>query len=136
MKLTCFVFACALMLWRNGEREGGDIQMRSSVTLFRNRTAWRELLHPLSIKGREAQWLKRDNVELNEAVLREPYYVLKPYSKAEQQRDAALRSEMVIPGVAGPQVESSKVPETLYGVRMRHPESWGTVPPHQPSKHK
>jgi ABC-type dipeptide/oligopeptide/nickel transport system ATPase component len=80
--------------------------------------------------------MKRDNVELNEAVLREPYYSLKPYSKVEQQRDAALRSEMVFPDETGPQQESSRVPEVLYGVRMRYPESWGTVPPHQPSKHK
>lgn len=109
--------------------------LQSTGVLLRYRTPWRELLHPLSIRGRKVQWMKRDTIELNEAVLREPYYVLKPYSKAEQQQDVLLRSEMVFPDVVGPQDESSKVPAKLYGLRMRHPESWQTVVPHQPSKH-
>lgn len=109
--------------------------MRGTSSLLRYRTAWRELLHPLSVQARQAQWLKRDTIEINEAILREPYYLLKPYSKEEQQRDAALRSEMVFPGETGPMLESSNVPEKLYGLGMRHPETWGTVPPHQASRH-
>jgi hypothetical protein len=110
--------------------------MQSTRGLLRYRTAWRELLHPLSLHSRKSQWLKRDTVEINEAVLREPYYVLKPYSKVEQERDQSLRSEMVFPNETGPQLDSSTVPERLYGLGVRHPETWGTVPPQQPSKHQ
>lgn len=51
--------------------------MKRTFLSLRNRTAWRELLHPLPIAARHSQWLKRDTVEMNEAVLRKPYYKIK-----------------------------------------------------------
>lgn len=51
--------------------------LKATSLVLRNRTAWRELLHPLPVAARHDQWLKRDTVELNEAVLRRPYYSIK-----------------------------------------------------------
>lgn len=53
---------------------------RVTSTLHRYRTAWRELLHPLPVKARKIQWLKRDKTEMNEALLRQPYYTIKTYN--------------------------------------------------------
>ncbi|KAF8303231.1 hypothetical protein TcYC6_0042420 [Trypanosoma cruzi] len=53
--------------------------LRRTATTLRYRTAWRELLHPLPVRARRAEWMKRDTVEQNEALLRRPYYTLKSY---------------------------------------------------------
>lgn len=110
--------------------------LQRSAIFCRHQTAWRELLHPLSIKQRRQQWLLRDQVELNEAVLREPYYHIKPYAKEIMQRDLKLRAEMVVPGAIGPQEASSRIPEQRFGLQPRYPSSWKTVAPHQTSKHR
>lgn len=55
--------------------------LKASLALQRYRTAWRELLHPLPVASRHDQWLKRDTIEMNEAILRRPYYTLKSYSQ-------------------------------------------------------
>ncbi|KAK7198389.1 hypothetical protein NESM_000798300 [Novymonas esmeraldas] len=146
---------------------------RSSV-LRRYRTAWRELLHPLPIWARKQQWLKRDTVEMNEAVLREPYYRIKTYAQPAaftSQRDHAsavqepdspqssrygverqlrssrravsperlqeLREELRFSGAIGPSVAAAgQSYQEEYGTRLRprYPQSWDTVPPHQPSR--
>lgn len=163
--------------------------LRQTVCVLRYRTAWRELLHPLPIHERHSQWLKRDTVEINEAVLRQPYYVIKNYAQpsfvdrtamngyAEDHRgDGAsscsaasvhdqtmhatlraprqatsperlreLRDQLHIPPHAGPQpmnthdetnrcVNADYASEYGSRLRPRYPQSWDTVPPHQPSR--
>jgi len=158
-----------------------------SIRCFRYRTAWRELLHPLPVWAREDQWLKRDTVELNEAVLRQPYCTLKnhaqptlvireedglgmqgssssssravnhtiarsqahpQYTAQQQQRHryvpsqqarAALRDQLVFPSVIGPPSPAdvnrgAYTEEYGHRLRPRYPQSWDTVPPHQPSR--
>ncbi|KPA73349.1 putative mitochondrial hypothetical protein [Leptomonas pyrrhocoris] len=145
--------------------------------LHRYRTAWRELLHPLPTWARKAQWLKRDTVEMNEAVLREPYYRIKGYSQpaaytAPRVSDSAvqepstrqssafgvqeqlhrprqalsparlqeLRSQLQFTAAAGPMLRNSAAPGPAFSdeygnrLRPRYPESWDSVPPHQPSR--
>lgn len=150
--------------------------LQRTCCVFRYRTAWRELLHPLPVWARKGQWLKRDTVEMNEAVLREPYYRIKSfsqpaayaaphvsgsavkepateqsshYSVAEQlrrprqalspERVQELRSQLQFTGMAGPTLRSPADGPAFtdeYGDRLRprYPESWDTVPPHQPSR--
>eukprot|EP00796_Vickermania_ingenoplastis_P002084 gene2084-1265_t len=154
--------------------------MRSSRVLQRFRTAWRELLHPLPVKARQSQWLKRDTVEMNEALLRRPYYTLKSYQQPAYVRREdlggvtasasctvqdpdhtmiqalrtrhvtspaqlqALRDQLRFPTGAGPPLPppqgaggSTATYVDEYGPRLRprYPQSWETVPPHQPSRH-
>lgn len=149
---------------------------RTSIAL-RYRTAWRELLHPLPIGARHDQWLKRDTVEINEAILRQPYFTIKGYAqpafvdKAAAFSDASvgvetmespqnanytvqqqlraprhassparlreLREQLQFPSATGPMPATDTVQyEEEYGARLRprYPESWDTVPPHQPSR--
>ncbi|CAD2222441.1 hypothetical protein AGDE_01784 [Angomonas deanei] len=54
--------------------------LRRTPTFARYQTAWRELLHPLPVKARQAQWLKRDQTEINQHLLKQPYYTIKSYS--------------------------------------------------------
>ncbi|RNE97584.1 hypothetical protein TraAM80_09249 [Trypanosoma rangeli] len=156
--------------------------LRRTATTLRYRTAWRELLHPLPVRARRAEWLKRDAVEQNEALLRRPYYTLKSYtlppvvgqqpatSTTDARRRGAayctssdsvddilrqprrvtsperlkeLREELQFPSAVGPQLEAmsptgrpTESYTEAYGSRLRprYPESWDTVPPHQPSR--
>ncbi|ORC85074.1 uncharacterized protein TM35_000381490 [Trypanosoma theileri] len=150
--------------------------LRGSRTSHRYRTAWRELLHPLPIYARQAEWLKRDMVEMNESLLRQPYYTIKSYALPaavghlknnnnnsnnnsgveailKRQRHVRsveelqkLRDQLQFPGAVGPsppQPLSTSTPMGIresyaetYGTRLRprYPESWDTVPPHQPSR--
>ncbi|CCW61313.1 unnamed protein product [Phytomonas sp. EM1] len=157
--------------------------IRGSVFLLRYRTAWRELLHVLPIYARHDQWLKRDTVEMNEALLRLPYYTLKTYDRPsyvdrrnlfgsnvygtvdddrrspqgsnyvmnEQlraprhansyERIQELRNELQFPSAVGPLPVSEGQRRAVsyeeeYGSRLRprYPQSWDTVPPHQPSR--
>ncbi|KPI83854.1 hypothetical protein ABL78_7104 [Leptomonas seymouri] len=146
-----------------------------TCSAYRYRTAWRELLHPLPVWARKAQWLKRDTVEINEAALREPYYRIKSYAQpaaytaprvsgsaaqessthqssrysVEEQlrrprqalspeRLQELREQLQLTDTCGPTLRSSAAGPAYsdeYGHRLRprYPESWDTVPPHQPS---
>lgn len=171
--------------------------LRKTFCCFRYRTAWRELLHPLPVSARRDQWLKRDTVEINEGILRRPYYTIKSYaqpsfmdrdrlfsSSSDEEYDGnssssrhipgchdystphhpsytmveqlkrrhatslekyrALRDELQFPGRTGP--PSLPPPRSTHGregksyteeyggrLRPRYPQSWDTVPPHQPS---
>lgn len=152
--------------------------LRRTFCVHRYRTAWRELLHPLPLWARKSQWLKRDTVEMNEAVLREPYYRIKSFAQpaayAAPHADAAaaaavrepnteqsstygvdaqlrrprhalsperlqeLRDELQFTSAVGPTLRSPAAGPSYadeYGDRLRprYPESWDTVPPHQPS---
>ncbi|CCW69093.1 unnamed protein product [Phytomonas sp. Hart1] len=157
---------------------------RGSVKLLRYRTAWRELLHVLPVRARQDQWLKRDVVEINEAILRLPYYTLKTYARpsyvnrrdllgsdvlgttddddggspqggnyvlqeqlrrprqaTSPERMQELRDELQFPSAVGPLPavdgpNNRATYEEEYGSRLRprYPESWDTVPPHQPSR--
>jgi hypothetical protein len=104
--------------------------LRATTALSRRRTPWRELLHPLAPSARRRQWLKRDATEANEAVLREPYYKLKQVVAG----DVAARDGLVFPVAVGPMPEDSTVPAPVHGLRALYPETWETVPTHQPSK--
>lgn len=158
---------------------------RPCSVLLRYRTAWRELLHPLPVPARHDQWLKRDTVEMNEALLRRPYYTIKSFHqsayvqreelfqegsagsssrtsaaatspqdpnytmaqalrhrrvRSEAQR-RALRDQLRFPGQVGPPTpteaatgQTSYVEEYGARLRPRYPQSWDTVPPHQPSR--
>ena len=97
--------------------------MRSTAVVLRKRSAWRELLHALPISHREALWLKRDKVEMNEAVLRRPYYTLKRVSDKTQ-----LRETLVTPGVIGPSGHTNS-PHTAGAPLPRYPSGWETVAP-------
>ncbi|RNF26015.1 uncharacterized protein Tco025E_01764 [Trypanosoma conorhini] len=149
--------------------------LRRTATALRYRTAWRELLHPLPVKARRAEWLKRDAVEQNEALLRRPYYTLKSYAlppvvgrqppaaaaaaaassagvedalrqprrATSPERLQELREQLQFPGAVGPQLQAvssvgrpTESYTEAYGARLRprYPESWDTVPPHQPSR--
>ncbi|KAG8348930.1 hypothetical protein ERJ75_000419300 [Trypanosoma vivax] len=146
--------------------------LKCSVARYRYRTAWRELLHPLPVRARQMEWLKRDAVEENEELLRRPYYTIKSFSlppsigrqnfiregvpcgsglKSSHSVDSvleqprrvkspeelrALREKLKFPGAAGPMVGGAMSFEDAYGTRLRprYPESWETVPPHQPSR--
>lgn len=146
--------------------------LRCTPLVRRYRTAWRELLHPLPVWARKQQWLKRDTVEVNEAVLREPYYRIKSYAQpaahpdegeasalTEQSSNYAvarqlraprqatsparlqeLREELAFSSTVGPQLAraagAGPTYEDEYGSRLRprYPQSWDTVPPHQPSR--
>lgn len=178
--------------------------LQKTFIVFRYRTAWRELLHPLPVWARHDQWLKRDTVEMNEAILRRPYYTIKSYlqpafvdrealfssSSLEDNEDEgsssrrsstkedyrtphhpsytmveqlkhrhvtspemwnALRNTLTFPGQVGPPLPLPSQKGTLGGrgseerysrsyedeyggrLRPRYPQSWDTVPPHQPS---
>jgi hypothetical protein len=143
-----------------------------TCSTYRYRTAWRELLHPLPIWARKAQWLKRDTVEMNEAILREPYYRIKTFAQpaayvaprvsnsavqepmnqqsstygvAKQlrgerkavspERLQQLREQLQFTRAVGPTMVGPTYADE-YGDRLRprYPESWDTVPPHQPSR--
>ncbi|KAG5511450.1 hypothetical protein JKF63_07413 [Porcisia hertigi] len=152
--------------------------LRRSLVPRRYRTAWRELLHPLPVWARKQQWLKRDTVEMNEAILREPYYHIKSYAQpaafasplanegatrepdtpqssryavdrqlraprraVSPERLQELREQLQFSSAIGPNVvplRSGAGPayQDEYGTRLRprYPESWDTVPPHQPSR--
>ena len=78
------------------------------------------------------QWLKRDQVELNEAALRRPYYTIKQH--ATKERDEALReSSLALPNMAGPHLPGLGF-STDSRLKPRYPESWDTVVPHQVSR--
>lgn len=155
-----------------------SLMLRHTTCALRYRTAWRELLHPLPGWARRAQWLKRDTVEMNEAVLREPYYRIKSYAQPaaytspslhvdpavrepathqssnyaveaqlrrprqvlSPERLQELREQLQFTGATGPSPVSGAAPTFAdeYGDRLRprYPESWDTVPPHQPSRSK
>ncbi|KAG5487646.1 hypothetical protein GH5_08000 [Leishmania sp. Ghana 2012 LV757] len=151
--------------------------LRRSPVPRRYRTAWRELLHPLPVWARQQQWLKRDTVEMNEAILREPYYHIKSYAQpaafipprvsqsATREPDTQqssrygvdrqlrgprhavspmrlqeLREQLQFVGHIGPNLPptagAGPTYQDEYGTRLRprYPESWDTVPPHQPSR--
>lgn len=161
--------------------------LRQTLCACRYRTAWRELLHPLPIRTRHQQWLKRDTVEINEAILRQPYYTIKGYDtpshvdrgtlfccpaiageevnrtgkenstqsssyavKAQLQaarhatspeRLQELRDQLQFSGSVGPMPAmmsgiTQKTFQEDFGERLRprYPNSWDTVPPHQPSR--
>ncbi|KAG5487091.1 hypothetical protein LSCM1_07763 [Leishmania martiniquensis] len=151
--------------------------LRCSAVARRYRTAWRELLHPLPVWARKQQWLKRDTVEMNEAILREPYYRIKNYAQpaafvppyvsqsatrepdtpqssrygvdrqlrgprrvVSPERLQELREQLQFVGRVGPHLPPAagrgRTYEDEYGARLRprYPESWDTVPPHQPSR--
>ena len=98
--------------------------MRSTLVSLRKRSAWRELLHALPTAHRESLWLKRDKVEMNEAVLRRPYYSLRPPSEGKGYRES-----LVSPGAIGPGLIAS-TPHSLGAPLPRYPDSWDTVAPH------
>lgn len=128
--------------------------LRKTAITQRFRTPWRELLHPLPIKHRRMQWLKRDLVEVNEAELRKPYYTLRSVDqevsvskvdkktgkqekqtiKLSQAKLTELRQFITFPDEVGPQPADSKVPEKLHGLKPRYPETWDAVPPMSPSR--
>ncbi|CAJ1016635.1 hypothetical protein, conserved [Leishmania lindenbergi] len=151
--------------------------LRRSPVPRRYRTAWRELLHPLPVWARKQQWLKRDTVEMNEAILREPYYHIKTYAQpsafvsprvsecatrepdtqqssrygvdrqlrgprraVSPERLQELREQLQFGGAIGPHAPptagAGPTYQDEYGTRLhpRYPESWDTVPPHQPSR--
>ncbi|AAZ12762.1 hypothetical protein, conserved [Trypanosoma brucei brucei TREU927] len=150
--------------------------LRHCTAHRRYRTAWRELLHPLPVRARKMEWLKRDAVEENEEILRRPYYTIKSYAlppavgrqesihnsnnirggmhsshsldlimrqprrvKTPEQLQA-LRDRLRFIGVTGPMPQATSVSTKSYAdtygsrLRPRYPESWDTVPPHQPSR--
>ena len=90
-------------------------------------TPWRHMLHPLPPKHRRSQWLKRDLVEMNEAVLRRPYYVLKSPLDESISRN---REKIRFPQDAGPQLlgEDRDARDVF---QPKYPLSFDTVaPPH------
>eukprot|EP00758_Cryptobia_borreli_P003272 Tbor_TRINITY_DN3649_c0_g1::TRINITY_DN3649_c0_g1_i2::g.243::m.243 len=110
--------------------------MQRTICLLRHRTAWRELLHPLPNGHRRMQWLKRDRVELNEKVLRQPYYTLAPNPESRQKRITELRESLVFSGATGPQISlpgrsstTQPNPHSDDGVPPRYPSGWNLIPP-------
>jgi hypothetical protein len=108
--------------------------LRRSTIGLRKRSAWRDLLHPLSPTARRSMWLKRDVVEQNEAVLRRPYYVLAADNAAH--RDAAEATDFG--HVTGPQLEEMSLRAQAFAegnaakIRSRYPETIETIPPQYP----
>ena len=98
--------------------------LRCTPLAFRRRTPWRELLHPLPIKARQREWLKRDLIEVNEATLRRPYYTLRQSRPEEQRRRDALHD----PRAIGPQLPEYTLPRDVMSLRSLAAESWDTIP--------
>lgn len=92
---------------------------------FRRRTPWRELLHPLPLRARRYLWWKRDRCDHHEAILRQPYYKLKPITDTSAQRDAmkaSLRTSGPMP------VDQDIVPRDVRLLKPAYAESWFTIP--------
>lgn len=72
--------------------------------------------------------MRRDTCEANEAILRRPYYTLKP----EIANLATLRENLVFPNVVGPQLSEVDVPEPTHAkLTPNYTESWVFTPPHR-----
>jgi hypothetical protein len=106
---------------------------RASCLNLRKRTAWRELLHPLPIAARQRQWLKRDLVEVNEEILRRPFYKYKSVA-ASGPANESKRAQLKNPLVIGPQFAEDEIPRDVRRLRPAYAESFGSVPLHRPGR--
>jgi hypothetical protein len=109
---------------------------RATLVVQRKRSAWRDLLHPLSKNARQSQWQKRDLTERNEEVLRRPYYTLHADAPAEREAAEAFRTDVLtMSDTVGPQLEAitkraqAFAPGNAARLRPNYPESIETLPP-------
>lgn len=106
--------------------------LRTSTVCLRRRSAWRDLLHPLSHKYRKQLWLHRDQTEMNEEVLRRPYYHLAP---AEDPAAVEFRRNLEFADTVGPQLAEMSARATAFArssanLRPKYPESAVSITPH------
>jgi hypothetical protein len=104
--------------------------LTSTGIAMRRRSPWRELLHPLPVRARQYQWWRRDMCEVNEAMLRTPFYTLKPMAAAAVE---AQRAGLRAPAAAGPQLPEDTIPRDVL-LRPAAAESWDTIAAQQVSK--
>lgn len=103
--------------------------LRATTLWARRKTPWRELLHPLPVRARQSLWMKRDRVEVNEAILRRPYYTLRSVSSADSTGDPH-RASLSFAEAIGP----SEFEQAISPLPPKSTESWEAFPPHQPSR--
>ena len=111
-----------------------------SSLLLRQRSPWRELLHPLPLRARRYLWWKRDRCDHNEAILRQPYYKLKPVDVCTTSTTdagavgsssiASKRDMMKVSGrTSGPlPLDQDIVPRDVRLLKPAYPESYYTIP--------
>lgn len=111
--------------------------LRATSLSLRYRNPWRNLLHPLPIFARKEQWRRRENCDMNEDMLRRPYYRLKAIDDDARAARDALVDASASPGVTGPPLPDAvggAVPDgTTQRLYPAYPESAFTVPPHEQS---
>eukprot|EP00760_Papus_ankaliazontas_P019247 PhM_4_TR17975/c0_g1_i1/m.20408 len=93
---------------------------------LRVHTRWRQLLHPLPRRSRVAEWWKRDKTDANEALLRRPYYTLKPI-------DASLdaeREKLVMPSMPGPQHADLGMEDVTHALTPNYATTFDAMAPH------
>jgi hypothetical protein len=110
--------------------------LRATQIAHRKRSAWRELLHPLSTRARRAQWDKRDLTERNEAMLRRPFYTFAAHSAATEADAADFMKDSAQSQIAiGPQLEAidkraaAFAPGNAAKLSPNYPQSAETLPP-------
>ena len=106
--------------------------LRRSQTQLRTLSKWRHLIHPLSPAARKDQWFKRDLTGRNEALLRRPYYTLRP--QAAESSPAVRDATVSAPSVIGPQPPWQPEVRRTAGLRPNYPEAWDVIPPHDPAR--
>ena len=106
--------------------------LRRSQHQLRTLSKWRHLIHPLSPAARRDQWFKRDLTERNEALLRRPYYTLRPQivEASTQFRDNFVAASSVV----GPLPPWHSATPRTSGLRPNYPETWDVLPPHDSSR--